>query len=97
MQCPLETVSVRQGRFPSMVPGTQGMHKGAWNPPRESAGTKAWTPASVERVDEGTRGTNRRPIVTHQSASHSTHPLTTSHPWTSPHHFIVGLPSSSSP
>ena len=33
-----------------MVQGTQGMHKGAWNTPLESAGTTEWTPASVERV-----------------------------------------------
>ena len=44
------TVSVRQGCVPSMVPGKQGIHKGAGNPPRESAGTTEWTPASVERV-----------------------------------------------
>ena len=44
------TVSVRQGRVPSLVQGTQGMHQGPWDTPRESAGTTAWTPASVERV-----------------------------------------------
>ena len=44
------TVSFRQGRFPSMVQGTQGMHKGAWDTPLESAGTTALTPASVVRV-----------------------------------------------
>ena len=44
------TVSFRQGRFPSMVQWTQGMHKGAWDTPLESAGTTEWTPASGERV-----------------------------------------------
>ena len=42
--------SVRPGRFPSMVQGTQGRHQGAWNSPLESARTQALTPASVERV-----------------------------------------------
>ena len=44
------TWSVRPGRFPSRVQGTQGMHQGAWHTPFESAGTKELTPASVERV-----------------------------------------------
>ena len=44
------TVSFRQGRFPSMVEGKHGIHKGAWNTPLESAGTTELTPASVERL-----------------------------------------------
>ena len=54
------TVSFRQGRFPSMVQGTQGMHRGAWNTPLESAGTTELTPER-RAVDEDTHGTTRRP------------------------------------